>query len=238
MKLNEIIPGEIYWYGGPVLVLDVGLYRDFRDSQTREVTVKGLTIRTDHWFAPDPNAKQRRVVVLMLQNGGRIVTMTAAKLSSATGMEQQVKDRLEFIQAERTAADEIRKWETRRREYDGAVREICLAVAGFDDVNNLPWRARHGEPLELLAENKELMSKMLLLWLQYHQQTGQEIAGAKGEDIESMVDSLRDALRGLKGASLQSPNPNDVNDPHRIAAQAVIDAGWNTPKFTATIVTA
>lgn len=230
MKIDDIKVGHWYTYKKytPVVVIDLGTYETEHSNTAREISVSGVTVQLGYnWYGHSNLVKQRRAVVLMV-NGNRanLSSVTAQQLTS-----QMSDDAVKNALAERYAHTEKNQIESRNAsrvsDFQNALQGVLLQITGKGTTSS---RSYYGNIRATLLANEDVVDQMVLLWLRYNQQCNKDINGES--DIESLVDTYRDAARGLKSSATHTDF-----DVLRQKGLEKVEAEWNT-QFTVKEITA
>lgn len=199
MKIDQIRIGQ--WVqvrsNGSGVVLDIGKFNHTYVQQKRVVRWRGIDIEFNgRWYALDPGLGTRRVVIGGLN--GTITTVTAASITQVFEAEEVKREIIQRRVAESIGQAESSRDE-RKREYQDAQRSLVSALAGPGAAESVR-RNPYNNPFLPLA-GSDVIKQMILLYLQYKLQRGEEIDGIS--DIESAIDVLRDSVRGLREVEQQ-----------------------------------
>lgn len=218
MKTDEIEIGKWYAYKTftNALVLDVGTYDVYSWNHGHDVTVSGVTLRLGRqWYQHSGNVQKRRVIILTVNGRGASLASVMASTLTSRLDDTQVKTTLADIYANTEIAEIQSRTHNRTSDYQQALTGVLTQIAGTQRSGYYYNNIR-----STLLNNDDVVDQMVMLWLRYHQQCGKDVNGE--EDVESLVDTYRDAVRGLKTVSAQI-NTDDLKQ----QALEKVEAEWN-----------
>lgn len=200
MKINDIKTGNVVMivHNVPCLVIDIGLYQESYNNADRVIDFAGINFNiSGRWYEKDTYAKQRRIVMIYLDSrtNARLTVQHPGKIQRVLSQEEAAEILATFTV--RASIEDRRSRLTQRAgEYSHALTEILTSIAG---TSNRDFRQQ--SPWSVLASS-EIIKPMTMLWLRYHQQRNEPINGI--EDVETLIESLKDAVRGLEETKTQT----------------------------------
>lgn len=203
MLLNDIRIGKAYYVKnyGICLVIDIGLYDTCHSMDgARAIKWRGMTFNCGHrWYGPSNNVQKRRVVVMMIGSSPNVHTVAPSVVQYEVA-EEQVRETL-VADAYRRELDNRRESARRNKtDYLVALQTTLDSITGPVPADALS-RIRYGEDPWVRVAATPIIKQMTMLWLRYHQKQGLPVNGI--DDIESLIESLRDAEAGLSEVARQ-----------------------------------
>lgn len=198
MKIDQIAVGQYVSIkrGGQGVIIDIGKYETAYVSDEHETRWRGLTIRTSgSWYTTSTNVGTRRAVVLHIN--GQLSTVTPASIAEVWSEERVVK-LLTESRVEQILTEAKEQYVSARDAYYDTQRGLVNALLGNnpDRLSNRYFRSSESAFAPLA--DSDLIKQMLLLYLQYKLQRGEEIDSLG--DLESAIETLRDSVRGQREA--------------------------------------
>lgn len=195
MKINELSRGMLVTTknSGTGIVLDIGKFDIVYNTVDHEVLWRGVRIHTSgRWYAPSDAVATRRVVLLGLN--GSMQALTAASIARPWNSDQ-IKEWILKDKVDRLTAAAREQYERATEDFRNAQRSLVHALVPTDNRRGAYYR--NDSPFAPLAES-DLIKQMLLLYLQYKLQRGEEIESLG--DLEAAIETLRDTVRGQREA--------------------------------------
>lgn len=219
MKLNEIIVGKVYEIkdNGMCLVIDIGRY-DTNSSIQKKLVWNGVNITTTNWYQNDTDAQRSKIVFVRLNDPSRAyVNVCSPAVVYYEKTEDQVKQFFTDRASEAAVNQAIESQRKIMEDYANTVRSVISQIVKDYNPRNVGYY--YNDNIWAQLAFSDVIQKMTVLWLKYHLLKGESICGE--EDVESIIDTLADALKGLEATKVATDRDAIVQ-----SVQATVQSSW------------
>jgi len=195
MKLKDLSVGD-YVTGNRIfegLILDIGMFGPEYVAVGHTINWRGITIEARRsWYSLNDSVQKRRIIIVALN--GSIQSVSPSQVDQIMTIDY-VREKVAKATLGAIEGDDDRRLVQRKEDYNSALSETMkIIVEGSPMVDaGLGVRSNRGNPWETLAQF-EVIKQMTMLWLRYQQQADTDFN--QNNDVESLVESLRDCVKG------------------------------------------